>query len=84
MPAVVELIEHHRTRGPKSLEFVVSTENRSLLRIILAIIKQLSRYNVQDLFLEDRAEGNVLDAARAKIMTLQRKKKGCCRHCHVG
>ncbi|KAJ8112353.1 hypothetical protein OPT61_g5255 [Boeremia exigua] len=77
LPAVVELIKHHRAHGPKSLESVVTTEDRSMMIRVLASVKRLSRYNVQVSVVEDEAEGNAVDAARAKVLAHQRKKKAC-------
>lgn len=83
LPAVVELIKYHRTHGPKSLESVVSTEDRSMMKRVLASVKRLSRYNVQVSVVEDGAEGNTADAARVKMMARQRKKKACRRRRHA-
>ena len=83
MPAVVEVIKDHRACVPKSLESVVSTEDRSMIRRVLASVKRLSRYNVQVAVVEDGAEGNTVDAARVKMIARQRKKKACRRRRHA-
>lgn len=82
MPAVVEVIKDHRACVPKSLESVVSTEDRSMLRRVLASVKRLSRYNVQVSVVGYGAEGSTVDAARVKMMTRHRKKKACRRRRH--
>jgi hypothetical protein len=82
LPAVVEMIKDHRARDTKSLESVVSTEDRSMLRRVLAGVRRLSRYNVQVSVVEYGAEGNTVDAARVKMLARHRKKKACRRRRH--
>lgn len=83
LPTVVKLIKYHRARGPKSVETLVSAEDRSMMKRVLASIKRLSRYNVQVSVVEDGAEGNAVDAARVKMIAHQRQKKACRRRCHA-
>ncbi|UPX09462.1 uncharacterized protein EKO05_0000151 [Ascochyta rabiei] len=82
LPAVVEVIKHHRACGTKSLESVVSTEDRSMLRRVLAGVRRLSRYNVQVSVVWYGAEGNTVDAARVEMIARHRKKKACRRRRH--
>lgn len=82
LPAVFELIKHHHTHGPMSLESVVSVEDRLMIKRVLASAKRLLRYNVQVSIVEDGAEGNIVEAARAKVMAHKGKKKPCRRRRH--
>ncbi|CAG5186287.1 uncharacterized protein ALTATR162_LOCUS11543 [Alternaria atra] len=83
VPAVVELIKYHRAHDAKSLESVVSTEDRSMIKRVLASVKRLSRYNVQVTVVGDGQEGNTVEAARVKMIARQRKKKACRRRYHA-
>ena len=82
LPSVVALIKYHQAHGPKSLESVVSPEDRSMIKRVLASAKKLSRYDVQVSVSEYGEESFTLEAARVKMMAHQRKKKACrrCRH----
>lgn len=83
LPAVVEVIKQHRACGTaKSLESVVSTENRSMLRRVLAGVRRLSRYDVQVSVVGYGAEGDTVDAARVEMIARHRKKKTCRRRRH--
>ncbi|KAG9195169.1 hypothetical protein G6011_00289 [Alternaria panax] len=82
LPAVVDMIKYHQAHDSASLESVVSTEDRLMIRSVLASAKQLSRYNVQVSVVEDGEEGNTAEAARVKVVARQRKKKTCRRRCH--
>ncbi|KAH7391031.1 hypothetical protein DE146DRAFT_767260 [Phaeosphaeria sp. MPI-PUGE-AT-0046c] len=72
LPAVVEVIKYHRARSTKSLESVVCTEDRSMLRRVLAGVSVVG-YG---------AEGNTVDAARVEMIARHRKKKACRRRRH--
>jgi hypothetical protein len=80
MPVVVGLINHHRTHKSKSLESVVSPEDRSMVKEVLECVRRLSRYNVNVSVVADGEEGSTVCAARAKGLAHQRKKKACRRH----
>ncbi|EUC29503.1 hypothetical protein COCCADRAFT_29422 [Bipolaris zeicola 26-R-13] len=75
LPAVVELIKHHQAHGPNSLESVVSKEDRSMIRRVLATVRRLSRYDVQVSIVENGAEGDIGKATRAKMIASHRKKR---------
>lgn len=78
LPAVVEVIKQHRACGTtKSLESVVSTEDRSMLRRVLAGVRRLSRCDVQVSVVGYGAEGDTVDAAR--VDTIARHRKKVCR-----
>lgn len=53
-----------------------------MLRRVLAGVRRLSRYNVQVSVVGYGAEGNTVDAARAKMLARHRKKKACRRRRH--
>jgi hypothetical protein len=74
LPSVVALIKYHQAHGPKSLESVVSPEDRSMIKRVLASAKKLSRYDVQVSVSEDGEESFTLEAARVKMMAHQGKK----------
>lgn len=76
LPAVVEVINRHRACGAKSLESVVSKEDRSMLRRVLAGVRRLLRYNVQVSVVGYEAEGNTVGAARVEMIARHRKKEG--------
>lgn len=82
LPAVVEVIKDHRARGTKSLESVVSTEDRSMLRRVLGSVRRLSRYNVQVSVAGYGAEGNTVDESRVEMIAGHRTKKACRRRRH--
>lgn len=75
LPAVVELIEYHQAYGPKSLESVASKEDHSMIRRVLASARRLSRYDVQVSIVEYGAEGDTVEATRAKMIDSHRKKR---------
>lgn len=74
LPAVVEVIKDHRAHGTKSLESVVSAEDRSMLKRVLADVR-----HVQVSIVGYKAEGNTVDAARVEMIARHRKKKVYCR-----
>ncbi len=82
LPAVAQVIKHHQACSIKSLKSVVSTEDQSMLRRVLAGVRQLSRYNAQVSVVGYEAEGNTVDAARVETIARHRKKKVCCRRRH--
>lgn len=75
LPSIVALIKYHQSHGPKSLESVVSPEDRSMIKRVLASARKLSRYDVQVSVSEDGEESFTLEAARVEMMAHQRKKK---------
>ncbi|KAF7679010.1 hypothetical protein GT037_002758 [Alternaria burnsii] len=75
LPSVVALIQYHQAHGSESLESVVSPEDRSMIKRVLASAKKLSRYDVQVSISEDGEESFNLEAARVKMMALQGKKR---------
>lgn len=83
LPVVAEVIKQHGACSTtKSLESVVSTEDRSMLRRPLAGVRRLSRYGVHVSVVEYGAEGDTVDAARVEMLARHRKKKGCRRRRH--
>lgn len=54
-----------------------------MMKRVLARVKRLSRYTVQVSVVENGAEGNIVDAARVKMMAHQSKKKVCRRRRHT-
>lgn len=82
LPAVVEVINDHQARGTESLESVVSMEDRSMLRRVLAGVRRLSQHNVQVSVVGYGAEGNTVDAVRVEMIARHRKKKVCRRRRH--
>jgi hypothetical protein len=81
-PAVVEQLAHHRAHGPASLEFMVSAEDRAMVRRVLEGVKRLARCGVRVAVVEDGAEGSAVDAARVKVMAYQRRKRDSRRRWH--
>lgn len=77
LPAVVKLINYHGTHSPKSLESVLSTEDRLMIKTALSSIKRLLQYSVQVSVVEDAEEGNTVKEARVKVMARQEKKRAC-------
>jgi hypothetical protein len=82
LPAVVELLAHHRAHGPAGLESVGSAEDRAMVRKVLASVKRLARCNVRVAVVEDGTEGSAVDAARVKVMAHQKRTKDCRRRRH--
>jgi hypothetical protein len=82
LPAVVELLAHHRAHGPASLRSVGSAEDRAMVRKVLASVKRLARCGVRVAVRKDGAEGSAVDAARVGVMAHQRRKKDCRRRRH--
>jgi hypothetical protein len=69
---VVQLVNHHRERGPKSLSEVTSTNDREMIKRVLSAIKKVSRLGL-DITISVAEKG---DRAGAKVRTLARQK-GC-------
>lgn len=83
LPIVAEVIKQHGACSTtKSLESVVSAEDRSMLRRALAGARQLSRYDVHVSVVEYGAEGDTVDAARVEMLARHRKKTACRRRHH--
>lgn len=77
---VVELIDFHRNNGPESLESVISTNDRSMIKRVLKGIRELSRRGVDVVIAEDRPESSSKKTLKAKKMARQKGRKACRSH----
>ena len=65
---VVDLVKLHLHHGPKSLEGVTSTNDRSMIKRVLKGIRELSRRGVDVAIAEDRQESSSKETTKAKTM----------------
>jgi hypothetical protein len=77
LPEVVGLNEFHRASGAKSLEAVVNTEDRSMIKQVLACVQRLSRYGVRVSVVNEGEECSAEEAVRVRIIAHHRKQRAC-------
>lgn len=74
---VVDLVNFHRDHGPESLERVISTNDRSMVKRVLTGIRELSRRGVDVAITEDGQESSSKETIKAKTMARQKGRKAC-------
>lgn len=74
---VVDLVNFHRDHGPESLERVISTNDRSMIKRLLTGILALSRRGVDAAIAEDGQESSSKETIKAKTMARKKGRKAC-------
>lgn len=76
---VVDLLNFHRDHGPESLERVISTNDRSMIKRVLTGIRELSRRGrgVDVAIAEDGQESSSKQTIKAKTMARQKGRQAC-------
>lgn len=74
-PTVIQIVNHHIKHAPKSLEDVASTNDRSMIKRVVAGVRKLSNYGLEvsiAVFGEEDETGKT-----ARTMAKQRGRKAC-------
>lgn len=72
-PTIVQIVNHHVKNAPKSLEDVASTNDRSMIKRVVAKVRRLSHYGLEvSIAVFDREDEK---GERARTMARQRGRK---------
>jgi hypothetical protein len=75
--AVVELVKFHRDKAPESLDSVISTNDRAMIKRVLTGVQELSRRGVDVVIAEDGLETGSKETMRVETMARQKGTKAC-------
>jgi predicted MarR family transcription regulator len=74
-PAIIQIVNHHIKHAPKSLEDVASTNDRSMIKRVVAGVRKLSHYGLKVSIAVFGTEDETGKTART--MARQRGRKAC-------